>query len=323
MSFYETLFPTDISYGSAGGIGFRTVVLPLDSGHEVRFSRWSSGRHRYDVSYGIKTWEQLTTLKNFFVSMQGAAHGFRFKDFLDCTTAGTSVALELSGDAPAHDDEVLVEVEAGLKYQLVKRYSEGTVTRVRNISKPVGGTVRIGVNGVDTGSGWSVDTTTGIITFGADQTGNAITGGCEFDVPCRFGETSDEALKAAISEFETGGINTPVEIVEILDTGPATDDMFFGGAVELSISENTTLALGNGRLQVIDATATGLDIDLPDPTDLPTGWPLMVVVNIGSNTFTLRDHLAATVMTMGSNDLVELGITLDSGGSKIWMGAGR
>ena len=55
--------------------------------------------------------------------------------------------------------------DAETQFQLVKRYPSGSVVEVRTITKPVAGTVRIYLDGVEQLSGWSVDVTTGIVTF--------------------------------------------------------------------------------------------------------------------------------------------------------------
>ena len=53
--------------------------------------------------------------------------------------------------------------------------------------KPVAGTVRVARGGVEQASGWSVNTTTGIVTFdAAPNAGMLVTAGFEFDVPVRF-----------------------------------------------------------------------------------------------------------------------------------------
>jgi uncharacterized protein (TIGR02217 family) len=53
--------------------------------------------------------------------------------------------------------------------------------------KPVAGTVRVARGGVEAMSGWTVDATTGVITFAAAPgTDVLITAGFEFDVPVRF-----------------------------------------------------------------------------------------------------------------------------------------
>jgi uncharacterized protein (TIGR02217 family) len=69
----------------------------------------------------------------------------------------------------------------------VKHYASGSQSSTRAIAKPVTGTVRIAIGGVDEVSGWSVDTATGVVSFGAAPgSGVAITAGFEFDVPVRF-----------------------------------------------------------------------------------------------------------------------------------------
>ena len=70
---------------------------------------------------------------------------------------------------------------------LLKRYSSGAQSWTRAIAKPVAGSVRIALNGVEQMSGWSVDTTTGSVNFAAAPgAGITITAGFEFDVPVRF-----------------------------------------------------------------------------------------------------------------------------------------
>lgn len=57
----------------------------------------------------------------------------------------------------------------------------------RAIAKPVAVTVRVALGGTEQTSGWSIDTTTGLVTFGsAPGAGVPVTAGFEFDVPIRF-----------------------------------------------------------------------------------------------------------------------------------------
>lgn len=184
MSFHETQFPTDISFGAKGGPGFHTTVLTLGSGFERRNIDWSKARARYDVSHGVKTPAQLETLIKFFYARRGKAYGFRYKDWLDyklpfwATTPGDTDALPL----------FMTTGGAVNTFQLVKAYTDGVASFTRTINKPVSGTLVLYDNGVLTAD-WSVATTTGIVTLGATlaaTTGRAITGYCQFDVPVRF-----------------------------------------------------------------------------------------------------------------------------------------
>jgi uncharacterized protein (TIGR02217 family) len=50
---------------------------------------------------------------------------------------------------------------------LACRSTAGSVIEVRTITKPVAGTVKVYLDGVEQLSGWSVDTATGLVIFGA------------------------------------------------------------------------------------------------------------------------------------------------------------
>ena len=82
----------------------------------------------------------------------------------------------------------------------------------RAITKPVAGTVTIALNGTPQASGWSVSTTTGLITFTtAPAPGVAITAGFEFDVPVRF---DTDALDVTLDLERLGSI-TSIPLIEL------------------------------------------------------------------------------------------------------------
>jgi len=184
MSFIETpRFPDDISYGSRGGPVFKTAVSQFDSGHEQRAIQWAYPLHEYDVSYGIRTDQSVYTLLDFFMSMYGAAHGFRYKDWADyksCTPASTTTPFNCSigtGDAST------------TVFQIKKTYTNGSLNMDRPIKKPVSATVSVAVNGFEktVTTDYTVSYASGTITFvSAPNNGEAITAGFQFDVPCRF-----------------------------------------------------------------------------------------------------------------------------------------
>ena len=97
-------------------------------------------------------------------------------------------------------------------FQLAKTYTSGAQSWTRAIVKPVGGTVRVALGGVEQLSGWTVDTTTGIVSFtSAPGSGVAVTAGFEFDVPVRFdSDTLDVTL-----DVERLGSITSIPLVEI------------------------------------------------------------------------------------------------------------
>jgi uncharacterized protein (TIGR02217 family) len=77
--------------------------------------------------------------------------------------------------------------DAKTQFQLLKNYPSGSVVEVRTIPTPVAGAVKVYLDGVAQLSGWSVDTTTGLVTFStAPALGVEVTVDFEFDVPVRF-----------------------------------------------------------------------------------------------------------------------------------------
>ena len=74
------------------------------------------------------------------------------------------------------------------------------------------GTVALALNGVPQITGWTVNTTTGLVTFAAAPApGIAITAGFEFDVPVRFDtDTLDITL-----DFERLGSITSIPLIEV------------------------------------------------------------------------------------------------------------
>jgi uncharacterized protein (TIGR02217 family) len=94
----------------------------------------------------------------------------------------------------------------------MKRYASGAQSWTRAIAKPVAGSVRIALSGVEQPSGWSVDTTTGVVTFSAAPgAGVAITAGFEFDVPVRF---DADALDVTLDLERLGSI-TSIPLLEL------------------------------------------------------------------------------------------------------------
>jgi uncharacterized protein (TIGR02217 family) len=206
MAFHEVRFPDDIGRGARGGPERRTQIVTLASGDEERNATWANSRRRYDVSYGIRRADDLATVVAFFEARGARLHGFRFRDWSDYRSGPPS-------QTPSPFDQP-VGVGGGTTkaFQLIKRYASGDHDWIRTITKPVAGTVRVALAGVEQGSGWSVDVATGIVSFGvAPGSGVTITAGFEFDVPVRF---DSDALDVTLDLERTGSI-TSISLVEI------------------------------------------------------------------------------------------------------------
>ncbi|MFC3119874.1 DUF2460 domain-containing protein [Jhaorihella thermophila] len=206
MAFHEVRFPDNISRGARGGPERRTQIVELASGDEERNASWANSRRRYDVAYGIRRADDLAAVVEFFEARNGRLYGFRFKDWADYKSC-------LPSQTPSATDQAIGTGDGTTTaFQLVKRYTSGGQTWVRTITKPVVGSVTVAVDGVEQAGGWSVDTTTGLVTFTtAPASGATITAGFEFDVPVRFDtDTLDVTL-----DLERLGSITSIPLLEI------------------------------------------------------------------------------------------------------------
>jgi uncharacterized protein (TIGR02217 family) len=206
IPFHEILFPTAIAFGATGGPERLTEIVTLASGFEERNSRWADSRRRYNAGYGVKTLDDLHAVVAFFEEQRGRLYGFRWRDRID----GQSCA---PGGAPAATDQAIGEGDGErTAFQLAKTYGAAHAPYVRAIAKPVAGSVTIAVDGDTLADGWSVDTTTGMVTFDAAPAADAaITAGFRFDVPVRF---DTDRLDVNLTSFAAGDIPA-IPLVEI------------------------------------------------------------------------------------------------------------
>jgi uncharacterized protein (TIGR02217 family) len=206
MAFHEVQFPTGISKGSSGGPRRMTDVVTLRSGFEQRNAIWQHSRRSYNAGLGLQDMKDLYEALEFFEARRGKLHGFRWKDWADYKskdpiTATTAVDITIGVGDGSTDD-----------FQLVKTYSDGAGSYTRTIKKPVAGTVKIALNGVVQNSGWTVDTTTGIVSFTSPPGSTVVvTAGYEFDVPVRFDQ---DQIMVNVEQFNAGAV-PDIDILEI------------------------------------------------------------------------------------------------------------
>jgi uncharacterized protein (TIGR02217 family) len=203
-AFHEVLFPPTISMGAVGGPRFSTTVTTLSGGTEQRNINWAHARGEWDVSHGLKTEDQVDQLLAFFHARNGKAYGFRFKDWSD-------YRLPRWNDVPGDvvPIPVMFTTDNSTKIiQIVKVYGDTAGFYVRNITKPVPGTVQMLDNGTQTFN-FAVDNTTGLITLGSglwNTTGHHIAVVCEFDVPCRFDTDEMKLTTTMVDNFSWSSI---------------------------------------------------------------------------------------------------------------------
>lgn len=313
--FDEVDFPLNLSYRSTLGIAHSTSIVELVSGAESRNANWERGRREYSVRLSTRSRDDVRSVIEFAQARQGSARGFRFKDPLDHTSASNG------RDAPAENDQTIATADGTQDaFQLVKTYDDGIVSRVRNITKVVAGSVVIEVNGSKQTTGWSVNENTGIVTFLSPPTnGHVIKAGYEFRVPVRFGEDADTLLAATLVDFDVAEIPT-ISLVELIDEVMIRDPYPAGGAKEIAISADYTLDFTSGRVISIEPSVGATVVTLPDPTNIPTGGPLLVIFNASTtNNFTLNDHNATSLGTIAAGACREVYLSVDGLGDKVYL----
>lgn len=209
-AFHEILFPLDIALRSAGGPERKTEIVALGSGREERNARWAHSRRRYDAGYGVKTLDALSAVVAFFEERRGRLYGFRWRDRLDQLSCPPGAAVTPLDQAIGTGDGVRAT------FQLSKRYGSVHAPYTRLVAKPVSGSVRVAVAGVENSEGvdFTVDATTGAVTFLAGRippADAAITSGFRFDVPVRF---DTDYLEVDLNAFAAGQIPR-IPLVEI------------------------------------------------------------------------------------------------------------
>lgn len=201
MSFDEVSFPEKLAIGTAGGPEFSTDVITVASGAEKRQANWSEAMLRFDVATAVKKQADLDALVAFFYARRGRARGFRFQDFSDFSSNGST------GTPTATDQTIGTGDGSTQIFQLQKTYSDGLLNYSRTIRKPVSGSVLISVNDAAQGSGFTIDHTTGEVTFDtAPGNGDVIKAGFYFDVPVRFDTDYLESSLAAYTAYQTAEV---------------------------------------------------------------------------------------------------------------------
>ncbi|HEY0621769.1 DUF2460 domain-containing protein [Sphingomonas sp.] len=199
QAFDDVLFPIALGREAEVAPEVSTAILTSAGGHEARNAAWAQARTRYDVGPGVRSEADIRELLAFYRARMGPARAFRLRDpFDDCSNdegePGATDQLIGAGDGEAQG------------FALVKHYGD----TARRITRPVAGSVRVAVDGVETaafelGAGGMVvlDTPPG--------EGAVVTAGFRFDVTVRFAEDSLAVNRATFM----AGAAPSVPLVEV------------------------------------------------------------------------------------------------------------
>lgn len=208
--FHEVRFPLDVSTQARGGPERVTEIVVTSSGREQRNARRAHARRRYEAGYGVKSATSLSQVLAFFEERRGRLYGFRWRDRSDYKSCAPTQEISPLDQKIGTGDGVM------RCFPLIKTYGQDFAPYQRRIVKPVSGSVRMAVGGVECDkSFFDADSSTGLVSFHIDHVppqGAAITAGYLFDVPVRF---DTDYLEIDYAAFGTGGI-PKIPLIEIL-----------------------------------------------------------------------------------------------------------
>jgi uncharacterized protein (TIGR02217 family) len=217
MAFFECEFPRQIRYRRLGSpSGWSTQVNTGFSGQEYRNRNWANSRGKWTIDLMTPSPAQagsrqsfLQLLIAFHLAVGGKADGFRLKDHTDYQWTAPQMLGTGNGTQTV--------------FQLTNTYSIGSGANarsyVRNIVKPMWGTitdyqgaalpnsVTVALNGTlqAYGSIWTLDPTTGLVTFATAPASGVVVTSPQgmFHYPVRF--DSDDLELQTEESYMSGG----------------------------------------------------------------------------------------------------------------------
>jgi uncharacterized protein (TIGR02217 family) len=293
-------FPTDIGFNKPGGPGFNTDVAILESGFEQRNQYWDQSRGTWNIGYGVRELDKVTTVLDFFSAVKGRTHGFRYRDWNDYQSVRRTAHF-VRNTTSAFDQVISINTTTTDQFQLMKTYYVGFLATRRFIAKPVIGTVSIAIQGVEIpSSGWNLSyvpetqaleghETIGRVTLGANVQ-KTITG-------LTLGATTIVETSAAHGL----SINDSVHF-----------SMTVGGTTQIRGLRGKVTAVGDSTHITVDINSTGFTAFTSGGTINTQRQSVSSILSITA----ISKHVRALVTTSGAHNLVpgDVGVFASIGG---------
>lgn len=214
---HPVVFEPKISQGASGGVSYSTTIIAALGGWEQRIANWDAGRLRWDISKMLDNRTTLAYVIQFFRARKGMAYGFLFKDWSDYYVGMSWVADVLTHTGTP--EEIATGDGVETEFQLTKTYEDASGSEVRNITRPKSSGLKIwtktgGGAWTEAVSGWTLDDTTGVVTFSAAPSSGVLIGWSgEFYVPVRFDTDLQQIMLEGYGRGEWNGVSV-VELRE-------------------------------------------------------------------------------------------------------------
>lgn len=166
--FLEERMPEEVRTGAQTRSSYQVQITRTAGGSEYRRLVHNLPMRSCVINFTSLRDDIIKRVLDLYDRAHGRYAGFRVRwpDDFSTRTDGRS--------APTSIDQTLSRISAGV-YQLQKAYGQGGIPSgaglpARTIYKPVSGTALVAVGGVTWPSGWTLDSTTGRITFSPNKT---------------------------------------------------------------------------------------------------------------------------------------------------------
>lgn len=286
-AFLEERLSVAVKYGASYGDDYAVDIVRSANGNEYRRLLHPFPIREFQFAFDAKATTLYQNIANTYHRAFGRYAAFRVKCLDDYTTNN-----QIS--APTALDQTLATLSLGATYQLQKIYGAGgtplSIGRpYRTIFKPVAGTTLVAISNVPIRTAdWSVDTTTGIVTFAADvTTGISITGVTKanpcvitFSSPPPFVTGQAVHLSAFVGMTQLNGLRSLITVSGSNVTLSGIDSSGFG-----VWSSGGTL---HTRPQTGETVTGGCEFDIPARFDS--------VLNIQQNLIDYRDIANLTLI---------------------------
>ena len=261
--FLEERLPVSVRLGSSYSDEYAVDITQTRGGSEYRRLLNPYPVRRFSVNFTLAQAKLWANVINMYHRAYGMYAGFRVKCLDDYTTNAQVLP-------PTAFDEAMALVSTGV-YQIQNYYGTGSTPislgyPLRTIFKPVAGTVHVGVNAVEVLNSpvvnWTVDNTTGKVTFSANKTAavsSAISKASSAVIPCAgnsflVGETVNISGCAGMTQIN--GLRGQITAIS--------------AGVSITVNINSTAfstwtsgGTLNTRPQVGEAVTSGCEFDLP------------------------------------------------------------
>jgi len=213
--FRDILFPDRISQNATFTYASNVTIAESDSGIEQRIRR---GALRWECEYSLQhaSRTEIDAIRSIYETTGGTLYSFRCRNWADYLAG--YVHNTVHGSGVLYDPSTPVQIGVGngtaTAFQLTKTSTIGSFSYTRVITKPRNDTtypVQIFLNGVLQTSGFTVNYSTGIVTFSSPPAG-AVTVAWRglFDMTFRF----DNDLSMNLRHDRIG--NSRVKLKEVI-----------------------------------------------------------------------------------------------------------